>query len=115
MMDVFENVLLADFRPPPEALFVGGVHVDSSPSPGPSGAADASAVTSGTVPSVIGRSFGDATFELRNAGYDTDSNRGCDPSGNADLHEVYSQSPPGGTDAPAGTTVTIYYEAGGCG
>jgi membrane peptidoglycan carboxypeptidase len=106
------------FRPPPSALFRGGVRPEASPapseSPDASPDADATAAATGTVPSVIGQSFGDAGSTLRNAGYDPNGARGCDPDRNSDLHEVYSQTPEGGAEAPQGSTVTFYYEAGDC-
>jgi penicillin-binding protein 1A len=115
MTEALEKVPPRGFRPPPSALFRGGARVEASPDPSasPDGSAEPTAAA-GTVPSVIGMSFGDAGSALRNAGYDPAGERGCDPSGNADLHEVFTQSPEAGAEAPQGSTVSFAYEAGDC-
>jgi penicillin-binding protein 1A len=121
MTGALAKVKPTDFRPPPSVLFRGGARVAESPDPsaspdgsGDSDEPDETDAPSGTVPSVIGQSFGDAGSTLRNAGYDPQAVRGCDPDRSADLHEVYSQTPDAGDEALAGTTVTFYYEAGDC-
>ena len=116
MTDALAKTRPMDFRDPPSVLFRGGAQAASSPEPSgsPDASPGASVTASGTVPSVIGRSFGDAGSELRNAGYDPSLVRGCDPAGDAELHEVYAQTPDGGEEAAQGSTVTVYYEAGDC-
>jgi penicillin-binding protein 1A len=115
MSEALAKVPPRDFRPPPAALFRGGTLAPASPDPSasPDGSPDASAAA-GAVPSVIGRSFGDAASTLRQAGYEPEGERGCDPSGDSELHEVFAQSPDGGAEAPQGSTVTYVYEAGDC-
>jgi beta-lactam-binding protein with PASTA domain len=66
----------------------------------------------GVVPNVIGETFGVASSHLRAAGFHVQTERGCDTTGTSDLHEVYAQSPGGGSQAEAGSTVTITYQAG---
>ncbi len=113
MTDALAKTDPVGFRAPPSALFRGGVQPDASPEPSGSPGASPSATT-GTVPSVIGESFGDAGSTLRNAGYEPNAVRGCDPTGDAELHEVFSQTPEAGAEAPEGSTVTFSYEAGDC-
>jgi penicillin-binding protein 1A len=115
MTDALKGVPKLDFEEPPQILFRGGsLRVEESPDPSASPGASPEEAVAGTVPSVIGQSFGDAGFDVRSAGYESNAVRGCDPSGDSDLHEVYAQSPEGGTQAPEGSTVTFYYEAGNC-
>ncbi len=115
MSKALEGVPVQDFKDPPEAIFRGGTLPSSSPSPLPSGFTGLeSPGAPGTVPSVVGMSFGAADDRLEASGFDADRERGCDPSGNASLHEVYAQSPEGGAEAPQGSEVTIHYEGGGC-
>jgi penicillin-binding protein 1A len=116
MTDALAKVPETDFPPPPQAIFRGGTLLAPSPSPSgsPGASPDESAVVTGSVPSVIGMSFGEAASTVRGAGYRADTESGCDPEGNADLHEVYAQDPAGGTQAPQGSDVTIFFQGGGC-
>jgi len=113
MTAALDGVPVRDFRPPPQAVFRGGSRPQVSPSPTPSGSPSGSDGPPGTVPSTIGMSYGDARRAIRDQGFEANSVRGCDPSGDASLHEVYSQSPEGG-EAQQGSTVTVYYQGGGC-
>ena len=115
MTEALAKVPKADFPDPPRAIFSAGTSVPDEASPSPSGSPDADEEQeAGTVPSVIGMSFGDASSRIRGAGYDSDLVKSCDPSGDADLHEVFSQSPEGGTEAPQGSSVTLHYQGGAC-
>ncbi|MEX0875244.1 MAG: transglycosylase domain-containing protein [Actinomycetota bacterium] len=115
MTGALEGVPVREFRGPPQAVFRG----DALSSPGPTDPTgltgpEAEVAPPGTVPSVIGNSFGGASNVLKSAGYDVDRSRGCDPSGQAGLHEVYAQSPGGGSEAPQGSTISIQYQGGSC-
>ncbi len=118
MTRALEGVPVQDFKNPPMAVFHGGTLPELSPSPSPSSSPgfdeEEEQGAPGTVPSVVGMSYGSADDHLESSGYDADRERGCDPSGNAGLHEVYSQSPEAGTQAPQGSTVTIHYQGGSC-
>ncbi len=125
MEAALQGVPVRDFRPPPRVLFRGvrgpletpepSPTIEPTPSPSTTPLeTDAPQAQSGTVPSVVGMGFGEAREELENAGYFANTVRGCDPSGDGDLHEVYAQNPSGGSSRPRGTTVTIHYHGGGC-
>jgi penicillin-binding protein 1A len=114
MTAALEGVPVVDFPKPPSQLFRGGISTPTSPTPSGSPSASDLEAQDGTVPSVLGRSFGDARSEIQAAGFRTDLQRGCDPSGDSELHEVYAQSPGGGSTASEGATVTVSYQGGGC-
>ncbi len=118
MTGALKDVPVVDFKAPPRALFSGVVTAPASPSPSPTPSGSPSEneleTEPGTVPSVIGVSFGDARSKLRAAGFETTLHRGCDPSGEARLHDVYAQSPDAGTAADKGSSVRVSYRGGGC-
>jgi len=118
MTRALDGVPVRDFKNPPMAVFRGGTLPELSPSPSPSSSPgfdeEEEEGAPGTVPSVVGMSYGNADDRLESDGFDADRERGCDPSGDAELHEVYAQSPQGGTEAPKGSEVTIHYQGGGC-
>jgi membrane peptidoglycan carboxypeptidase len=118
MTQALQGVPVVEFKAPPSQLFRGTRSIASpepSPTPTPTGSPEPEELESepGQVPSVIGMSFGDAGSTLRSRGFDPDTERGCDPSGDADLHEVYAQSPEAGAEVPQGSTVTVFYQ-GAC-
>jgi membrane peptidoglycan carboxypeptidase len=117
MTDAMAGIPVVQFAEPPQILFRGtGAVIQPSPSPGSSASPDPDETLepSGTVPSVTGMGFGQARNRLQAAGFDANTTRGCDPSGNAELHEVYAQSPEAGAEAPQGSAVTVFYHGGGC-
>ena len=114
MTRALEGVPVVEFKAPPSQLFRGSAPVATpEPSPTPTGSpSDEELETAqGEVPSVLGMSFGDARSSLRARGFDPEAERGCDPSGEAELHEVYAQSPEAGAEVPQGSTVTVFYQA----
>ncbi|MEX2394617.1 MAG: transglycosylase domain-containing protein [Actinomycetota bacterium] len=115
MTEAMDGIPVVQFAQPPQILFRGSGAI-IQPSPSPSGSSDpfASDVPAGSVPSVIGYGFGEAGSAVRAAGFKANTVRGCDPSGSSELHQVFSQSPEAGTEAPQGSAVTILYQGGGC-
>jgi beta-lactam-binding protein with PASTA domain len=67
-----------------------------------------------SVPDVVGAGFGRASAELSASGYDVSTVRECDPTGNADPGDVWRQDPPGGSQAPENSSVTIWYGGSEC-
>lgn len=118
MTSALEGVPARDFRPPPQAIFRGTGAVPP-PSPTPTGSPDPDASATpgppGSVPGVIGLNYGRARSTIQSAGFSAATVRGCPPDGaDVGLHDVYSQSPEAGAEAPAGSAVTVYYRGGGC-
>jgi penicillin-binding protein 1A len=113
MAQALKDVPQQDFAEPPSQMFRGSLTLEPSPSPTPGGSPLESA-GEGTVPSVIGMSYGRARSVLNDAGYDVATSSACDPNKQARLHDVFAQNPGGGTVAPQGSTVSITYQDGGC-
>jgi serine/threonine-protein kinase len=68
----------------------------------------------GTVPNVVGESRARAQANLSEAGFEMASVRECDPSDASEAGRVWKQDPSGGTSAPTGTTVTVWYNGASC-
>jgi penicillin-binding protein 1A len=100
--------------PPSTLLRPEFVAPELSPSPFATSSASPGFEGEATVPDVVGEDRIDARRQLRNAGFDVESDSGCDPSGNTGTREVFFQSPDGGTQAPLGSTVVIRYQSLGC-
>ncbi|MGH2759249.1 MAG: penicillin-binding protein [Actinomycetota bacterium] len=108
MSEALRGIPVRDFAPAPTALFRGAARLpDPSPSPDLEG-------FEGTVPDVVGDKYLRAETELRRAGYGSQSTPACDPSGDSAEREVFSQDPPAGSSAPAGTTVSLVYHDPDC-
>ncbi len=104
MVKALEGVPVRDFAPPPTAVFRGAQPVPT----------ETPEDFDGLVPDLIGERYVRAETALRRAGYAANTVEGCDASGSVGEREVFAQDPPGGTAAPAGTTVTIAYQGQDC-
>jgi membrane peptidoglycan carboxypeptidase len=113
MTQALKDVPQQDFPEPPSQMFRGTLQ--TSPSPSPTGSPlESGEPEAGAVPSVIGMGYGRARSTLGDAGYSVNAVSACDPNRRARLHDVFSQSPEAGAEAPQGSTVTITYQDGGC-
>jgi membrane peptidoglycan carboxypeptidase len=108
MTKALAGIPVEDFAPPPTVLFRGAAHA-----PEPTVTPDLDDFD-GRVPDVVGDKYIRAETELRRAGYSSRTIEGCDRSGNYDAREVFAQDPAGGSEEPAGTVVTIVYQASEC-
>jgi penicillin-binding protein 1A len=125
MQGALEGVPPRDFPAPPGVLFhasaipLDELEEDDTDDPDaeeidPDAEPEMTEPPAGTVPSVVGMSFGSARQAIRAAGFNPVVQRGCDPTGEARLHVVYAQSPESASEAPPGATVTAFYQGGAC-
>ena len=123
--DVTESRCISD-------LGVGGIVVKQTPSPGvalPEGSPvdiclsfeqgpvrppSESDDEMGVVPDVVGESRARANTAINGAGFEREDHKECDPSGATGAGVVWKQDPVGGTNAPAGSTVHVWYNGAGC-
>jgi penicillin-binding protein 1A len=106
MSKALDGIRVRDFAAPP-SIFFEGVSAAAEPSP-------TSALAVGYVPDVTDMSVNRASAELSAVGLGVTSVGRCDPTGTGAQGDVYKQSPPAGSAARAGSSVTIWWQPNGC-
>jgi penicillin-binding protein 1A len=111
MSRALDGIPMRDFALPPAVFFNGLSGSSSSPTPLP----QATALTIGGVPDVVGTSLRRGSAEVSAAGFRAAPVEECDPTGNAAPGDIWRQDPGGGSSAPQGSTVSLWYGSDGCG